>query len=452
MSLKNIFQNISKKITNNNSEGAAIRLKIVIGIVFLAFVCFLVWGLYRHRNIQTTGNQDAPEVSKEENVHSEENDVESISQKELEKEYRSAIENYNELAGNYNTMIEGLSERNILVDGTTVEMKEIEEDTFPKDKETINGLVKQIVIESGALSDEYMTKCVEGYNSVMFMYNEQISRYNQAVEKISSYQLTEKNDTKVEKQELKEYSAKWDNAEEYLIDVDNLQQDISVVNTEFYKMIVNTGNELVDDYNLVAEEYNTAVGNAVITYVSGIPGKVTLKKELKIADFADKSDDKIFEFLDEYNDDNKQLVGNYIVVTQITAPQESWIEDRLRSISDLTGMEAVTKANDPNGLLGKDGGYTSCVYFTVKGIDPKDIPGESIVDMGTDAGGAVEIYDTRENALNRCDYLSQFDGTVLYTGSYTVVGTIVIRISYKLNDEQQGRLVDSIISKLTEIQ
>ena len=75
--------------------------------------------------------------------------------------------------------------------------------------------------------------------------------------------------------------------------------------------------------------------------------------------------------------------------------------------------------------------------------------GDSIIAKGTDAGGAIEVYKTLEDALNRCDYLSQFDGTLLYSGSYTIVGTIVIRTSYKLTDEQQVELTNNIMQAFT---
>jgi len=43
----------------------------------------------------------------------------------------------------------------------------------------------------------------------------------------------------------------------------------------------------------------------------------------------------------------------------------------------------VTIENDPNGLLGKEGGYVSCIYFTVKDIPSASVKGNSIVEKGT---------------------------------------------------------------------
>ena len=84
-------------------------------------------------------------------------------------------------------------------------------------------------------------------------------------------------------------------------------------------------------------------------------------------------------------------------------------------------------------------------------IDASTVPGDTIVEKGTDAGGAIEVYATVEEALARCDYLSGFDGTILYSGSYAIVGTIVIRTSYKLDNSQQMALTRAITRALTAI-
>ena len=100
-------------------------------------------------------------------------------------------------------------------------------------------------------------------------------------------------------------------------------------------------------------------------------------------------------------------------------------------------------------MLNKDGGYYGCLYFTTILIDENSIPGKSIVDKGTDAGGAVELYSSLEDAKKRCEYLASFDGTILSTGSYVLIGTMVIRTSFELDDNEQYQLTDSIIKAMT---
>ena len=75
---------------------------------------------------------------------------------------------------------------------------------------------------------------------------------------------------------------------------------------------------------------------------------------------------------------------------------------QLKQIVDITGVEAVTKTNDSTGLYGKEGSFKSCIYFTIKDINSSEVKGNSIVAKGTDAGGAVEIYETANEAMARC--------------------------------------------------
>ena len=100
--------------------------------------------------------------------------------------------------------------------------------------------------------------------------------------------------------------------------------------------------------------------------------------------------------------------------------------------------------------MGKEHGYISCVYFTVKGIE-LNRDSTDPVDLGTDGGGSIEVYATLEDAEERCKYLAQFDDTILYSGSYAIVGTMVIRTSYVLTNEQQFYLTDKIIKQFTNV-
>ena len=148
---------------------------------------------------------------------------------------------------------------------------------------------------------------------------------------------------------------------------------------------------------------------------------------------------------------SEQIQTAIKVVTQITAPDGEWISNRLSNVNGITGIQAVTEELDSDDLLGKEGGFFACIYFTVHAINSEEVPGNSIVEKGTDAGGAVEVYSTLADAEARCEYLAGFDGTVLYSGSYAIVGTMVIRTSYKLTNEQQFDLTNAITGALTSI-
>lgn len=144
-----------------------------------------------------------------------------------------------------------------------------------------------------------------------------------------------------------------------------------------------------------------------------------------------------------------------LVQKQITAPDDEFVLKRLQKIDTVLSMAAVTAENDPNGLLGTEGGYIGCIYFSDSNVDKTQLalkPDEyDVITMGTVGGGAIEIYATLEAAEDRNNYLSQYDGSSLNPGSHVVLGTMVIRTSSKLTVEQQETLTNQIISVLIEV-
>ena len=99
-------------------------------------------------------------------------------------------------------------------------------------------------------------------------------------------------------------------------------------------------------------------------------------------------------------------------------------------------------------MLEKDGGYIGCIYFSLGALSDAD--NQSAIDKGVDGGGAIEIYESVEDAKARCKYLSQYDSTIFYSGSYVIVGTMVIRVSYLLNALEQFDVTNSIILLFTQ--
>lgn len=140
---------------------------------------------------------------------------------------------------------------------------------------------------------------------------------------------------------------------------------------------------------------------------------------------------------------------------QVTNPSEQFVIERLTGLPNITGVEAATEQNDPNGNLHKDGGYTSAVFFSSDLVDQSQVYTDEtytgIPSTGTDGGGCVEVYATVEDAEERNTYLSAFDGSVLRPGSHTVLGTCVIRTSDLLQASQQDAIEQSIIDSLTRL-
>lgn len=158
------------------------------------------------------------------------------------------------------------------------------------------------------------------------------------------------------------------------------------------------------------------------------------------------------ETLTKLQSANDVLSTSIKQMQQVTNPTEAFIVERLTGLPNITGMEAVTEDNDPNGNLNKQGGYTATVYFASDLVDQSDVYGKTIVDKGTEAGGAIEVYPTVEDANRRNEYLAGFDGAgMLSSGSHSVVGTVLIRTSDKLTASQQKEMEKNIYNSLIEI-
>lgn len=140
---------------------------------------------------------------------------------------------------------------------------------------------------------------------------------------------------------------------------------------------------------------------------------------------------------------------------QLTAPTDEFVIERISQIDSILSFAAVTKYNDPNGLLGTEGGYIGCIYFSDRRVDKEKLnlkPSEyDVITMGTIGGGAIEVYGSTDEAARRNEYLTSYDNTTLNPGSHVVVGTLVIRTSSMLTAEQQQELTNDIITALTEL-
>ena len=221
--------------------------------------------------------------------------------------------------------------------------------------------------------------------------------------------------------------------------------------TEDYNNVAKVFNQTVEEYNEIAVKGDFKAVSDLPESMETIGLQSTdLFSILRVA-FSNNNREKIekdAETVREITNDNENAIT---IVKQLICPKQDFVQQKLKSIDAIKDIEAVTEENNPDGMLNKDGGYYGCLYFTTILIDENSIPGKSIVDKGTDAGGAVELFSSLEDTKKRCEYLASFDGTILTTGSYVLIGTMVIRTSFKLADNEQYQLTDSIIKAMTTV-
>lgn len=132
----------------------------------------------------------------------------------------------------------------------------------------------------------------------------------------------------------------------------------------------------------------------------------------------------------------------------VTAPSLGYIVECLKHVPSIIGIEVDLEDNaaDFTGLSSSSG----TVYFTSDLVELNDVSGDTVQKKGTSGGGSIDVFATSAEAEERNDYLMGYDDTWLDFGSHVVVGTIVIRISEKLSDEQQKELQSNIIDTLLQ--
>jgi hypothetical protein len=90
----------------------------------------------------------------------------------------------------------------------------------------------------------------------------------------------------------------------------------------------------------------------------------------------------------------------------------------------VTDIATTTEDNDPNDLLGRQGGYVSRATFALPGVEGGDD------EQDARRGGSVEVWPTEEAAIARWEYLRGFQSSPLLGDGYDYVfGPTVLRLA-----------------------
>ena len=214
--------------------------------------------------------------------------------------------------------------------------------------------------------------------------------------------------------------------------------------------------DLIDSNEKVIDE-NIIEKAKVVTKRAGASMVVLDKMPKKTNDIIKKTEE--LSTPPDYSEISKELDDTYTAYNtsikqykQFINPSEEFVIQRLQKIDEISDVRAVTEDNDPNGKLNKPGGYTATVYFESKKVDQSKVYGENLIEKGTAAGGAIEVYANEEDAKNREEYLAAFDGGILASGSHKVIGTVLIRTSDELTATQQKTLEEKVINALSRLE
>ena len=165
----------------------------------------------------------------------------------------------------------------------------------------------------------------------------------------------------------------------------------------------------------------------------------------------------------------KDLEDSIDLRVKITDPNAQSVILALKSVSGIISAEAATEDNDPFAMLGTEDGYTSCIFFE-SDLVPAELPEEEAAEeqdenaesenapdeeaaepeaeapkaLTTEAGGAIEVYESAELAESRDEALTK----TANADFHTVFGSMVIRLSPKISAIQQQQLLEAIEAAL----
>lgn len=207
---------------------------------------------------------------------------------------------------------------------------------------------------------------IDAYNELARSYNEKIEKYNAAASSIAAANeelqgvlneagsLADQNKKAYEPRTLEKLQKAIKTAEGSLVEVPvqfdpfemrELQSSFNKSDLEIQKM--------------EADVAATGVEEAM-TKIPEIPAVPDYSEQIKAVQDAQKS----------YENSVQKLAN-------VTAPPDDFVSGRLKRISTIVETGAVTKEQDPNGLLGEKGGYTGCVYFLDERVDRELLPEEA---------------------------------------------------------------------------
>jgi uncharacterized protein YjdB len=132
----------------------------------------------------------------------------------------------------------------------------------------------------------------------------------------------------------------------------------------------------------------------------------------------------------------------------VTAPSVEYVIACLNNVDAITGIELDDLANSTASSSSGLDKATATIYFSCNLVEETDTS-KSVKEQGTAGGGSIDIFSTVEDAEYRDEYLSGFDNGLLDSGYHTVVGTLVIRTSKHLDEEEQKTFEAEIVAALT---
>ena len=277
---------------------------------------------------------------------------------------------------------------------------------------------------------------INAYNDAVVSYNDKANQiiglndsFSQAID--TAQAVIDSGETPYEGEKLTTLSNTLKDARNNKVETPNLYEKKDSVSVD--ESLTTTNAATIDQATASINEIITSLESETATVTAGI-GNLT------IPDYS--------ATISKIEEQQKALEDSYAIQRQITNPTQDWVLERLNNVENIANIACATEENDPNGHLGKDGGYTAQIYYSSPLLGTGTVAGDKLIDAGTDAGGSIEVYKTVEDAEKRNTYLASFDGTLFDSGKHIVLGTMVVRVSTKLTASKQEQFINEIIAEL----
>lgn len=288
------------------------------------------------------------------------------------------------------------------------------------------------------------TAVVEMYNAEVEKYNGIVGEYNTKIEEIIS--ANSELDTAISEAQtvLTNENVPYDEETVNALNTAISNAHSKKCNVPSVLVEVNTidGNTLFTE-NADVESSNEVVNSELAELSQSVADAESVNEHLEVPDYS--------KLIAEISDSVEQVEKSYAVQKQITYPTQEFVVEKLGNVENVSVIVCVTEDNDPNGYLGTEGGYTAQIFFSSPLLKTETISENELLEIGTDAGGSIEIYATVEDAEARNEYLASFDGSEYDTGKHIVLGTMVVRVSTNLTTTKQDSFSDELIEALIKL-
>ena len=230
----------------------------------------------------------------------------------------------------------------------------------------IAALIIAVFVFSIWSSSQAAHSAVDAYNTAAEQYNAKIDTYNTAVNGIAS-----ENEELQKVMDRAEADIKND-AEAYEPDTkEDLQDELEKARKLPVKVpaLIDPFDTMTVSGGFSKKEFERQKQEAEASLAAVKEAEKKIPETPAVPDFSDAKK-KLQDKCEEYEKSVQKLKN-------VTAPSESFVTERLSKVDTVVQTGAVTKENDPNGLLGKKGGYTACIYFLDKRVDRELLPAEA---------------------------------------------------------------------------